>query len=138
MITSGDGKALPCMGIALKPPEAAMSAPEPCVKKSTAILACNQECPCGTRIDVSRFQPSQVLTCPDCSGKFVGIEFADYHTRVEVPGSAFVEGFADYTRQVRFSTKTLSGKEPVEKLIIESVETHVAPVFVAITGEVAR
>jgi hypothetical protein len=65
-----------------------------------------------------------------------GVEFADYHARTDVPGSAFVEGFADYTRQARFFTRALSGSEPVEKLIIESFETNIAPVFIAVTGEI--
>ena len=67
-----------------------------------------------------------------------GIEFADYHARNDVPGSAFIEGFASYARQARYFTKDLSGTEPVEKLIIESFETNLAPVYVAITGETAR
>lgn len=67
-----------------------------------------------------------------------GIEFADYNARNDVPGSAYVEGFATSPRQARYFNKALSGSEPVEKLIIESFETNIAPVFVAITGETAQ
>jgi hypothetical protein len=67
-----------------------------------------------------------------------GLEFADYHARNDVPGSAYIEGLASYTRQARYFSKNLSGSEPVEKLIIESFETNLAPVYVAITGETAN
>jgi hypothetical protein len=67
-----------------------------------------------------------------------GIEFADYHARHEVPGSAYVIDLADHGRQVRFLSRALQGKEPVEKIVIESFETNIAPVFLAITGEVAK
>ena len=64
-----------------------------------------------------------------------GLEFADYNSRNDVPGSAYVQGLADYGRQIRYFSKSLSGSDPVEKLIIESFETSVAPMFLAITGE---
>jgi hypothetical protein len=78
---------------------------------------------------VRKGAPAQVIQLRN------GIEVADYNARIEVPGSAYVEDFADYKRQVRLVTKQLSGNEPVEKLIIESFETNVAPTYVAITGE---
>jgi serine/threonine protein kinase len=64
-----------------------------------------------------------------------GIEFADYFERNDVPGSAYVQGLADYGRQVRYFSKSLFGSDPVEKIIIESFETNVAPIFLAVTGE---
>jgi serine/threonine protein kinase len=67
-----------------------------------------------------------------------GIEFADYNSRHEVPGSAYVDGFADYQRQARYFSRALTGTMPIEKLIVESFDNHMAPVFVAITGEAAR
>lgn len=67
-----------------------------------------------------------------------GIEFADYNERAEVPGSAYVQGLADYGKQVRYFSRALSGSDPVEKLIIESFETNLAPIFLAITGETEK
>jgi serine/threonine protein kinase len=67
-----------------------------------------------------------------------GVEFADYHARHDVPGSAYVIDLADYGRQIRYLNRPLQGSDPVEKLIIESFETNIAPVFLAITAEVAK
>jgi hypothetical protein len=67
-----------------------------------------------------------------------GVEFADYHDRHDVPGSAYVIDLADYGRQIRYLNRSLQGSGPVEKLIIESFGTNIAPVFLAITAEVAK
>ncbi len=64
-----------------------------------------------------------------------GVEFSDYFNRVEVPGSKFVNLLTDH--QVRFFTKALKRTAAIDKLVLESFGTGVAPTTVAITAELA-
>jgi uncharacterized protein len=64
-----------------------------------------------------------------------GVEFSDYFDRVDVPGSRFVNLLTDH--QVRFFTKALKRTAAIDKLVLESFGTGVAPTTVAITAELA-
>ncbi len=64
-----------------------------------------------------------------------GIEFADYFTRAEVPGSKFADVVSAH--QVRFFTKVLQRTAPIEKIILESFASDAAPTTVAITAELS-
>ncbi len=63
-----------------------------------------------------------------------GVEFADFIRPTDVPGSKsaaeLVQG-----QQVRLIRKKLTKGGPIQKLILESYDNRVAPVFVAITAE---
>ena len=65
-----------------------------------------------------------------------GVEFADYINRSEVPGSKFAEGVTK-NAQVRWSSKALKTAAPIEKIVLESAVTTVAPTTFAITAELA-
>lgn len=62
-----------------------------------------------------------------------GVEFSDYYTRVDVPGSTAVNLLTDH--QVRVFSKSLKRSAPIDKLILESSGTHAAPTTAAITAE---
>ncbi|OYV05192.1 MAG: hypothetical protein CFE26_12880, partial [Verrucomicrobiales bacterium VVV1] len=64
-----------------------------------------------------------------------GVEFSDYFNRVDVPGSRFVNLLTDH--QVRFFTKALKRTAAIDKLVLESFATGIAPTTVAITAELA-
>lgn len=63
------------------------------------------------------------------------VEFADYISHIEVPGSAFVEELSDRT-QVRWITFNLTKPGVIQKLILSSFNTNVAPVVVAVTADI--
>jgi putative membrane-bound dehydrogenase-like protein len=63
-----------------------------------------------------------------------GLEFADWIRDVEVPGSKLVSGVVT-DNQLRYFSKSPAGSGPVEKVILESYDTEVAPTTVAITAE---
>ncbi len=64
-----------------------------------------------------------------------GVEFSDYYDHVEVPGSKSVNLVSDH--QVRFFTKALKRSAAIDKLVLESFATGVAPTTAAITAELA-
>jgi putative membrane-bound dehydrogenase-like protein len=63
-----------------------------------------------------------------------GVEIADYNGRQDVPGSTAVPDLA-VRGQVRTFSKSLRHPGTIQRLMIESMDTAVAPVFVAITAE---
>ena len=65
-----------------------------------------------------------------------GVEIADYIARNDVPGSKFAEGVTK-NAQVRWNSKPLKTTAPIEKIILESAGTIVAPTTFAITAELA-
>ncbi len=65
-----------------------------------------------------------------------GVEIADYINRNDVPGSKFAEGVTK-NAQVRWSSKALKTAAPIEKIVLESAGTIVAPTTFAITAELA-
>ena len=65
-----------------------------------------------------------------------GVEFADYIGRAEVSGSKFAEGVTK-NAQVRWSSKQLKTTGAIEKIVLESTDTIVAPTTFAITAELA-
>jgi len=65
-----------------------------------------------------------------------GVEIADYIARNEVPGSKFAEGVTK-SAQVRWNSKALKTAAPIEKIVLESAGTIVAPTTFAITAELA-
>ncbi|MGE3310105.1 MAG: PVC-type heme-binding CxxCH protein [Limisphaerales bacterium] len=70
-----------------------------------------------------------------------GVEFADYIAKIDVPGS---EALADLDkllmqgRQLRYFNRALSKKGPIEKVVLSSYATGVAPTFVAVTAELGE
>lgn len=66
-----------------------------------------------------------------------GIEIADYNGRTDVPGSKAVSDLVS-RGQVRYFTKTLPRPAVIEKITLESMANAVAPVFVALTAELAE
>ena len=66
-----------------------------------------------------------------------GVELADWIGRYEVPGSTLVEGLlaSDSPGQVRRFAMTPSRDVEVRAIELESAESHVSPVFVALTAE---
>ena len=71
---------------------------------------------------------SETIVCKN------GTEFADYATRVDVPGSKFAEGIVK-DRQMRWFTKPLSAEREIDRIELESFGTGSAPTIVAITAE---
>ncbi len=65
-----------------------------------------------------------------------GVEFADYINHVDVPGSKFAEGVTK-NGQVRWCSKQLKTTAPIEKIVLESADTGVAPTTFAITAQLA-
>ncbi len=65
-----------------------------------------------------------------------GIEFADYGSNVAVPGSKSVDHLLS-AHQIRWFSKTLKRTAPIDKLIMESFNTDVAPTMAAITAELS-
>lgn len=63
------------------------------------------------------------------------LEFADYIRPIEVPGSAFVEELSERT-QIRWITFELTKSDVIQKLVLSSFDTHVAPVVVAVTADI--
>lgn len=66
-----------------------------------------------------------------------GMESSDWPKRNDVPYSACVGGLVS-NGQIRYFSKDLKGRDPVEKIVIESIGQKPAPIFVAITGEIAN
>jgi uncharacterized protein len=65
------------------------------------------------------------------------VEFSDYRGHTELPDSALVP-LVEKGKQMRVFQKALSKGGVIEKLIIESFDNQIAPVFVAITAENAE
>jgi len=65
-----------------------------------------------------------------------GEEFADYISKYDVPNSKEAEGLLR-SGQVRWFTKNLGREGTIQKLTFESYDNAVAPVFVAVTAELA-
>lgn len=65
-----------------------------------------------------------------------GVEFADYIRREDVPGSKFAPDVSRGT-QVRWFSRQLKEAAPIEKIVLESTDTGVAPTTLAITAELA-
>jgi putative membrane-bound dehydrogenase-like protein len=65
-----------------------------------------------------------------------GIEFADHIARNDVPGSTFAEGVSKGF-QVRWFSKQLSKGGPIDKIVLESTVSAVAPTTLAVTAELA-
>lgn len=65
-----------------------------------------------------------------------GVEFADYIREQDVPGSELAKGLVAGGKQVRTFRKALTRDGVISKLILESYDNQVAPVFVAVTAEV--
>ena len=63
-----------------------------------------------------------------------GVEIADYNGRQDVPGSTAVPDLG-LRGQVRTFSKTLRHPGTIRKIVLESTDSAVAPVFVAITAE---
>jgi hypothetical protein len=55
--------------------------------------------------------------------------------QTNVPGSSRIEGFANPRKQIRYFSKPILDGRPVEKIVIESFDNHLAPTFFALTGE---
>jgi|GEM_PF-3404900 len=68
-----------------------------------------------------------------------GFEFMDHQTPaagVGVSGSARIEGLPVQPRQqLRYFAKPILESQPVQKIVIESFDNHLAPTFFALTGE---
>lgn len=65
-----------------------------------------------------------------------GTEFADYISRVDVPGSKFASGLVK-EHQLRWFTKPLSGALEIDRIVLESFGQQAVPTIVAITAELA-
>jgi putative membrane-bound dehydrogenase-like protein len=65
-----------------------------------------------------------------------GIEFADHIARNDVPGSTFAEGVSKGF-QVRWFSRQLAKGGPIDKIVLESTVSPVAPTTLAITAELA-
>ncbi len=63
-----------------------------------------------------------------------GVEFSDYVRRIDVPGSQFADGLLS-AHQLRWFSKSLSQGGPIERIVLESFDTHSAPTLVALTAE---
>ncbi len=66
-----------------------------------------------------------------------GVEFADYIARNEVPGSKYCEDLTSGRAQVRWYSAALKSAGAIEKIVLESTNTMVAPTTFAITAELA-
>jgi putative membrane-bound dehydrogenase-like protein len=70
-----------------------------------------------------------------------GVEFADYISKIDVPGSEQLANLDDLLndgRQIRYFAKSLTKRGVVEKLTLASYNNEVAPTFVGITAEVGE
>jgi putative membrane-bound dehydrogenase-like protein len=70
-----------------------------------------------------------------------GVEFSDWIRRIDVPGSRYAEGLVEPgTRgQVRwFTLEPRRAGVPVQLLVLESFDNHIAPTFLAMTAEVGE
>jgi putative membrane-bound dehydrogenase-like protein len=65
-----------------------------------------------------------------------GVEFADHIARNDVPGSTFAEGVSKGF-QVRWFSKQLAKGGPIDKIVLESAVSTVAPTTLAVTAELA-
>ena len=65
-----------------------------------------------------------------------GVVFVDYaNVDADVNGSRRVPGLLSHGQVRRFS-RALTGLTPIDKITLESFDTSIVPVFVAITAEV--
>jgi len=66
-----------------------------------------------------------------------GVEFGDWISRNDVPGSTFVDGFLaeDSWGQVRFHSLSPKQSKPVASIVLESYDNLFAPTIVAMTVE---
>jgi len=70
-----------------------------------------------------------------------GVEIADYIGRIDVPGSEALQDLDKLLmqgRQLRYFNRPLSKKGPVEKVVLASYATDVAPTFVSVTAELGE
>jgi uncharacterized protein len=65
-----------------------------------------------------------------------GVEFADHIARNDVPGSTFADGISKGF-QVRWFSKQLAKGGAIEKIVLESTASAVAPTTLAVTAELA-
>jgi type 1 glutamine amidotransferase len=65
-----------------------------------------------------------------------GVEFADHIARNDVPGSTFAEGVSKGF-QVRWFSKQLAKGGAIDKIVLESTASGVAPTTLAVTAELA-
>lgn len=66
-----------------------------------------------------------------------GREFADYSRQAEVPGSSLAPGLVT-KGQLRWFTLNPKRNVTIDRIVIESLNTHVAPAFVAMTAQIAQ
>ncbi len=66
-----------------------------------------------------------------------GVEFADYNGQPEVPGSKLAAGLSA-RGQIRYFSKRLAKGGAIDKIILESPATAIAPTTFAITAELAK
>jgi serine/threonine protein kinase len=64
-----------------------------------------------------------------------GYEMTDHIAGPGVPGSALIQGFATTGQQLRYFAKPILNGTPVEKVVLESFNNHMAPTFFALTAE---
>ena len=64
-----------------------------------------------------------------------GVEIADHVKRIDVPGSAYVEGLAVNDHQIRTHFVELNKTEPVESITLQALQPDLVPIFVAMTAE---
>lgn len=65
-----------------------------------------------------------------------GVEFADHIARNDVPGSTFADGVSKGF-QARWFSKQLAKGGPIDKIVLESTASAVAPTTLAVTAELA-
>jgi len=66
-----------------------------------------------------------------------GEDIADYIREVDVPNSKLARGIAADGKQVRFSSRKLTGSGVIEKLTFESADGSVAPTTLAVTADLS-
>jgi putative heme-binding domain-containing protein len=70
-----------------------------------------------------------------------GVEIADYIAKIDVPGSEALQDLDKLLmqgRQLRYFNRPLTKKGPVEKVVLASYATDVAPTFVSVTAELGE
>ncbi len=67
-----------------------------------------------------------------------GVEFADYISRFDVPGSRYVPGMLRNAAQLRWYTKLLQHPGAISSIVMESFDNDIAPTTLAITAEMAE
>ncbi len=67
-----------------------------------------------------------------------GLEIADYNGHHDVPESVRVPNLIDRNLQFRWFSKTVTHKGAIQKITLQSLDTVVAPAFIAITAELGE